>query len=81
VREPYFCATAVLPRPLGPQLLSEDPDFLLKYLWQPRNTTYEGSHGKGARTTPLPGLFYLMVMVTGLEWLSEPDVPVTVTVT
>jgi hypothetical protein len=30
---------------------------------------------------PCRALFQLMAMVTGLEWLSEPDVPVTVTVT
>jgi hypothetical protein len=39
--------------------------------------------GKGAPECALAGLclFYLMVMVTGVEWLSEPDVPVTITVT
>ena len=80
MREPYFYATAVVPRPLGLTAFGRFR-FLAEVLVAPRNTTYEGSPGKGARTAPLPRLFQLMVMVTGLEWLSEPDVPVTVTVT
>ena len=39
--------------------------------------------GKGAPECALAGAvsFQLMEMVTGVEWLSEPDVPVTVKVT
>jgi hypothetical protein len=39
--------------------------------------------GKGALKYALAGvvLFQLIVMATGAEWLSEPDVPVTIRVT
>jgi hypothetical protein len=41
------------------------------------------SRGKGVPEWALAAaiLFQLMVMVTGAEWLSEPDVPVTISVT
>jgi len=41
---------------------------------------WRNARGTGVRPCPAV-LFQLMVMVTGVEWLSEPDVPVTINVT
>jgi hypothetical protein len=56
--------------------------FLLKYLWLPRSANYEGPRQESTKVRSCRGcLSYLTVMVTGVEWLSDPDVPVTVNVT
>ena len=46
-----------------------------------RTLMKELEQGRADRALAGAVLFQLMVMVTGVEWLSEPDVPVTVTVT
>ena len=46
-----------------------------------RTLMKEPEKGRADRALARAVLFQLMMMVTGVEWLSEPDVPVTVTVT
>ena len=43
------------------------------------NNRHPGQGRTGVRLCP-GRLFYLTVMVTAVEWLSEPDVPVTIKV-
>ena len=80
MRKSYLYATPSF-RGVSPSTRA-DSACLLKQLWPAPNalTTYPG---QGAPECALAGavLFQLMVMVTGVEWLSEPDVPVTINVT